>query len=245
MGPVSYRQSRLRRLNDAPVASGGDYVLYWMQIYRRLERNHALDYALRCAEELGRPLVVYEGLRIDYPWASRRHHRFVLEGMQANAARAARAGPELLALRRDGEGPGSRPPPPALRARVPGRDRRLPLLHRPAPGRGPRPEGRGPGLRRGLELGRPAVAPGPRGVRGRAPPPAHPQGLRRGLATPRRGEAARPGRRDEAREGALRHVEGEGRRGLRGRPAPGPHACRRSRGCRVEHRPRARGCGSS
>src|SRR5512134_71160 len=59
-----------------------------MQIYRRLERNHALDYALECAEELGRPLVVYEGLRIDYPWASRRFHRFVLEGMQANAERA-------------------------------------------------------------------------------------------------------------------------------------------------------------
>ena len=34
-----------------------------MQIYRRLERNHALDYALRCAGELGKPLVVYEGLR--------------------------------------------------------------------------------------------------------------------------------------------------------------------------------------
>ena len=63
-----------------------------MQTYRRLERNHALDYALRCAEELGKPLVVYEGLRIDYPWASRRHHRFVLEGMQANAARAAELG---------------------------------------------------------------------------------------------------------------------------------------------------------
>ena len=89
---MSYRRSRLRRLNDAPVASGGDYVLYWMQIYRRLERNHALDYALRCAEEIGRPLVVYEGLRIDYPWASRRHHRFALEGMQANAARAGELG---------------------------------------------------------------------------------------------------------------------------------------------------------
>ena len=89
---MGYNQARLRRLNDARVASGGDYVLYWMQIYRRLERNHALDYALRCAGELGKPLVVYEGLRIDYPWASRRHHRFVLEGMQANAARAADLG---------------------------------------------------------------------------------------------------------------------------------------------------------
>jgi deoxyribodipyrimidine photo-lyase len=89
---VDYNQARLRLLNDARIASGGDYVLYWMQIYRRLERNHALEHALRCAGELGKPLVVYEGLRLDYPWASRRHHRFVLEGMVANAARAAELG---------------------------------------------------------------------------------------------------------------------------------------------------------
>ena len=89
---MGYEEARLRRLNDARVAAGGDYVLYWSQIYRRLERNHALDHALRCAGELGRPLVVYEGLRLDYPWASRRLHRFVLDGMQANAQRAARLG---------------------------------------------------------------------------------------------------------------------------------------------------------
>ena len=85
---MSYREARLRRLNGAKTNAGGDYVLYWMQIYRRLTRNHALDYALRCAEELGKPLVVYEGLRLDYPWASRRLHTFVLEGMRDNAASA-------------------------------------------------------------------------------------------------------------------------------------------------------------
>jgi deoxyribodipyrimidine photo-lyase len=86
---VSYEEARLRRLNAAPVRTRGDYVLYWMQLYRRLERNHALDHALRCAGELRKPLVVYEGLRLDYPWASPRLHRFVLEGMQANGAAAA------------------------------------------------------------------------------------------------------------------------------------------------------------
>ena len=85
---MGYKEARLRRLNDRPSRSQGDYVLYWMQAYRRLERNHALDYAVRCAEEAGRPLVVYEGLRLDYPWASRRLHRFILEGMQANARQA-------------------------------------------------------------------------------------------------------------------------------------------------------------
>ena len=56
------QKSRIQVLNDAEI-SNGRYVLYWMQIARRLERNHALDYALRCAQELGKPLVVYEGLR--------------------------------------------------------------------------------------------------------------------------------------------------------------------------------------
>jgi deoxyribodipyrimidine photo-lyase len=89
---VNCREARLRPLNDARVAAGREYVLYWMQAHHRLGRNHALDYALRCAAELARPLVVYEGSRIDYPWASRRLHGFILEGTAANAARAAALG---------------------------------------------------------------------------------------------------------------------------------------------------------
>jgi deoxyribodipyrimidine photo-lyase len=85
---MGYNQARLRRLNDQPLRTGGEYVLYWMQIYRRLERNHALDYALRCSRELGKPLVVYEGLCLRYPWASARLHAFALQGMAANHALA-------------------------------------------------------------------------------------------------------------------------------------------------------------
>src|SRR5690242_15115618 len=95
-GPVSdtgaYSDARVRAANDRPPASGGDYVLYWMQSARRLHRSHALDHALREARRLGKPLAVYEGLRLDYRWASARLHRFVLEGMQANAAAAERLG---------------------------------------------------------------------------------------------------------------------------------------------------------
>ena len=82
--------ARVRRANDRPVSAGGDYVLYWMQIARRLDHNHALDHALAEAHLVGKPVVVYEGLRLDYPWASLRLHRFILEGMRANeeAARA-------------------------------------------------------------------------------------------------------------------------------------------------------------
>jgi deoxyribodipyrimidine photo-lyase len=85
---MSVTPARLRRLNDRSLRADGDYVLYWMQACRRLERNHALDHALRCCEELRKPLVVYEGLRLGYPWASRRLHRFVLDGMRDNAERA-------------------------------------------------------------------------------------------------------------------------------------------------------------
>jgi deoxyribodipyrimidine photo-lyase len=88
--PPTWNAARLRRLNGAGIRRSGEYVLYWMQAARRFHASHALDYALLCCEELGRPLVVFEGLRHDYPWASRRLHRFVLEGMRDNAAAAAR-----------------------------------------------------------------------------------------------------------------------------------------------------------
>jgi len=89
---MGFNQARLRRLNAAPANPRGEYVLYWMQIVRRLERNHALDYALACARELDKPVVVYEGLRLGYPWASRRLHQFALAGMAENATTAARRG---------------------------------------------------------------------------------------------------------------------------------------------------------
>jgi deoxyribodipyrimidine photo-lyase len=56
---------------------------------RRAGWNFALDRAIEWARELRRPLVVFEPLRVAYPWASDRLHRFVLEGMRENAARFA------------------------------------------------------------------------------------------------------------------------------------------------------------
>lgn len=88
----SYNAVRLRHVNSAANNAAGAYVLYWMQIYRRFEANHALNYALACSQHFGKPLVVYEGLRLDYPWASRRLHRFLLEGMLDNRREAERLG---------------------------------------------------------------------------------------------------------------------------------------------------------
>lgn len=83
---------RLRAGNDADVRPDGDFVLYWMTAFRRLGSNFALDRALEWCRELERPLLILEGLRCGYRWASDRHHRFVLDGMRDNARAAAKAG---------------------------------------------------------------------------------------------------------------------------------------------------------
>ena len=54
-------------------------------MYRRPGWNFALERAVRWAQRLERPLIVLEALRCDYPYASERLHRFILEGMEDNA----------------------------------------------------------------------------------------------------------------------------------------------------------------
>ena len=81
---------RIAPVNSADVARDGQYVLYWMIAARRTEWNFGLDRAVEWADQLGKPLVVFEPLRCDYRWASDRLHRFVLEGMRDNRARLAK-----------------------------------------------------------------------------------------------------------------------------------------------------------
>jgi len=83
---------RVRALNDAPAATGRDYVLYWMIAARRVRWNFGLQHAAAWAEDLGVPLLVLEPLRSGYRWASDRLHAFVLQGMADNAVRLGRAG---------------------------------------------------------------------------------------------------------------------------------------------------------
>jgi deoxyribodipyrimidine photo-lyase len=76
---------RIKKSNAQPVNPHGEYVLYWMIASRRLNFNFTLDRALEHCSALGKPLVIFEALRIGYPWASDRLHRFVLDGMADNA----------------------------------------------------------------------------------------------------------------------------------------------------------------
>ncbi len=75
---------RIQAVNDAPVEPNGDFVLYWMIANRRTQWNYSLDRAVEWCKELGKPLLILEAVRCDYPWASDRIHRFILQGMADN-----------------------------------------------------------------------------------------------------------------------------------------------------------------
>jgi deoxyribodipyrimidine photo-lyase len=95
--PVPGLEKRRRIVRGGDPRTGARYVLYWMQARRRAEQNLALDEAIREANRLGLPVLVYEGLRPDYPCANRRLHAFVVEGMRENARTAAARGLRYVA----------------------------------------------------------------------------------------------------------------------------------------------------
>jgi deoxyribodipyrimidine photo-lyase len=86
---------RLRALNDKE-ARAGDYVLYWMQASQRAEGNHALQYAVRRANEMRLPVVVFFGLTEGFPEANLRHFAFLLEGLAGVGGRLGKSGIRLV-----------------------------------------------------------------------------------------------------------------------------------------------------
>jgi deoxyribodipyrimidine photo-lyase len=67
-------------------ASEGRCVVYWMQRAQRGEDNPALDVAVKVANELSKPLVVFFAPVPFYPHANLRHYRFLAEGIPDIAA---------------------------------------------------------------------------------------------------------------------------------------------------------------
>ncbi len=97
---------RVVALIDNPINSNARYVLYWMQMYKRVDHNHSLIYAIRRANELMLPLIVYEGLKYYYPWASDRIHTFILEGVEERRREFERLGIRyLFYLQKDADSP--------------------------------------------------------------------------------------------------------------------------------------------
>ncbi|MEJ2519999.1 MAG: FAD-binding domain-containing protein [Desulfuromonadales bacterium] len=77
-------QQRIRNINSKDLNPDGHYILYWMIACRRTRWNFALQRAVEVARELERPLVILEPLNCNYPYASDRLHRFILQGMAEN-----------------------------------------------------------------------------------------------------------------------------------------------------------------
>jgi hypothetical protein len=82
---------RVRQLNDARIQPG-KYVLYWSQMNRRVEANHALAFTAGLANQEGLPVLVYEGLTCSYPNANDRFHTFLLEGVEETERRLGKLG---------------------------------------------------------------------------------------------------------------------------------------------------------
>jgi deoxyribodipyrimidine photo-lyase len=83
---VPVEAARIRILNSEATRASARYVLYWAQVNRRVEQNHALAHAADLANAAGVPLLVYEGLTCDYPAANDRLHTFALEGVPGFSA---------------------------------------------------------------------------------------------------------------------------------------------------------------
>ncbi len=75
------QEERIKTLNDKSPRDG-KYVLYWMQAAQRVEYNHALEYSIRKANELKKPVLVFFGITEDWPDANQRHYYFMLEGLK-------------------------------------------------------------------------------------------------------------------------------------------------------------------
>ena len=69
---------RVRALNERPLALEGHFILCWLQQALRARDNPVIDAAVRLGNAHGLPVLVYHGVRENYPYASDRLHHFIL-----------------------------------------------------------------------------------------------------------------------------------------------------------------------
>ena len=89
-------EERIKQLNAKNTAMERPYVVYWMQSSQRAEYNHALEYAIRQANRIEKPLVVYFGITDGFPEANERHYAFMLEGLKETKAALEQRGIQML-----------------------------------------------------------------------------------------------------------------------------------------------------
>jgi deoxyribodipyrimidine photo-lyase len=83
---------RIQMLNDRPLVTNGNYVLYWMQQSQRESHNPSLEYAIREANRLNRTVIVLFVLMEQYSEANERHFTFMLQGLREVSISLSRRG---------------------------------------------------------------------------------------------------------------------------------------------------------
>ena len=72
--------SRIKNLNDKPVADDAAYVLYWLGLSQRAVFNPALEHAVDEGNARGLPILVCYGIAEGFPDVNARHWTFMLDG---------------------------------------------------------------------------------------------------------------------------------------------------------------------
>ena len=85
-------EQRSIALNTKPLRENARYVLVWLQQTIRGHDHPAIDAGVTIANQLGLPVLVYHGVRADYPHASDRLHRFLLGASREMARQLAKRG---------------------------------------------------------------------------------------------------------------------------------------------------------
>lgn len=75
-------RDRIKIIQKVHQNSRGKYILYWMQSAQRIQYNHALNYAIKQANEKDLPVIVMFNIVPNYKEANLRHYTFMLEGIQ-------------------------------------------------------------------------------------------------------------------------------------------------------------------
>ena len=88
----SHLEERTRALTPRPLQRSGRHVLGWLHHALRDRENPVLDVAVHAANRSGLPVLVFQEIRPDEPYACARFHRFVLEGARELEQGLARQG---------------------------------------------------------------------------------------------------------------------------------------------------------
>lgn len=79
----------------------GEYIIYWMQETQRIEYNFSLEKAIEVANESKLPLYVIFNYIKNYPEASERHFKFMLQGLKDVRDTLERYGVQFVLLEGD------------------------------------------------------------------------------------------------------------------------------------------------